>query len=229
MMISLRIENGIALRPLAAALAVGAAACVSTAHAAVQPGYECSLERKGAFGTLSANFELPLKGQASIAPYLRWEAEFGSVTIPRLSAAFYRLPDGRYHTDNGYATIGWHVWDPRRRPLTLSLQLRTRPEPAKYARAVLASEFERSGGPFHLDVEWSEVSALARGARELHLLAVDRKGKLVATAPIDPAIFTRAEAPIVEAMRELERIIANPAPACRFLDDLESNDITVTG
>jgi hypothetical protein len=215
-------------RSLAAALLAATASCATVSPSVAQPGYECSFKRQGVFGTLSADFELPLKGQASIPPFLRWETDYGPGLAPRISAAFYRMEDGRYRTDNGYASIGWHVWDPGRRPLTLSLQLRTRPEVPKYARAVLASEFEQSGGPFHLNVEWSEVAAFARGARELHLLALDRTGKLVASAPIDPAIFTRAEAPIVEAMRELEGIVANPAPTCRYLDDLESNDIVVT-
>jgi hypothetical protein len=77
-------------------------------------------------------------------------------------------------------------------------------------------------------VDWSDIAAFARGTRELHLVAVDRRRKLVATAPIDPTIFARVEPHIIDGFRELEMILTNPAPTCDFLDDLKSNDVVIT-
>lgn len=196
--------------------------------ALAQPGYECRYEREGDFGKVSAQFEVPREGQPSEWPYLQWEAPDGPIKEPHVGAGFFRTADGRYRIENGYASISWHVWAPDRRPLTLSLQLRTRPEPPRYSRAALAGEFRRSGGPFGLTVDWSDLAAFARVARELHLVALDRRYRLVATAPLDPALVTRAEPHIVEAFRELEAMIADPEPNCTFLEDLRSNDIVVT-
>jgi hypothetical protein len=196
--------------------------------AAAQAGYECRYEKEGAYGKLSAEFELPIDGQAALPPYLRWEGPVGSIGSPRLSAAFYRMTDGRYGLENGFASFQWDVRDRHRRTLKLSVQLRTRPEPPRYGRTALASPLQRSGGPFLLNVEWSDAAALARGARELHLVAVDRKFRLVATVPIDPTIVTGAEPHIIDGFRELEAIIADPARTCTFRDDLQGDDIVLT-
>ena len=212
---------------LAAALAAGAA--FARPPAKPQPGYQCRYERQGDFGEISADFEIPREGTATIPPFLRWETVGAPLLAPQISAAFYRSEDGRFRIENGYATISWHVWDPKRRPLTLSLQLRSRPEAPRFGQAALAGGFEQSGGPFHLNVDWSDVVSFARGARELHLVAIDRKRRVVAATPVDGTIFERAEPHILAALGEVEAIIANPAAACDYLEDLRSNDIILTG
>jgi hypothetical protein len=195
---------------------------------AAQPGYHCQYERHGDYGRLSADFEIPREGRAEPPAYLRWEAATAPFPAPYVSAAFYRMADGHYRIENGYASISWHVWDPRRRPLTLSLQLRSRPEAPRFGRAALAGDFDRSGGPFSMDVDWSDVASFARGARELHLVAINRERQVVATTMIDRTIFERAEPHIIAALGEIEAIVSNPAATCEFLDDLRSNDIIVT-
>ena len=195
---------------------------------APQPGYHCSYDRQGDYGSLSADFEVPRDGHAPVPAYLSWAAGGATYRDPHISAAFYRRADGHYRVDNGFAAISWWVAIPRGRTLNLSLQLRTRPEPQLYSRALLASEFERTGGPLHVSVDWSDIAAFARGARALYLVAVDRHRRVVATAQIDQSVFARAEPHIVAALSELEAIIANPAATCEFLDDLRSNDVIVT-
>lgn len=197
------------------------------APVAAQPGYHCDYQQQGDYGRLSADFEVPQNGQPSPPAYLRWEAVGQAYPGPQVSAAFYRMPDGHYRIENGYAAISWSPTGLGRNPRTLSLQLRSRPEAPRYTRGAIASAFER-GGPLHLEVDWSDMAAFARGARELHVVAVDRHYRLVGTTPIDRSVFERAEPHIVTALGELERLIAHPAGTCEFLEDLRSNDVVLT-
>ena len=215
-------------RILSAAAALAAGSLLLSAPAFAQPGYHCVYRKDGAFGRLSADFEIPRDGQASIPAYLRWEAPRGDYRAPWVSAAFYRMADGHYRIDNGYASIAWQLPIPLRRTLTLSVQLRSRPEPPIYTRTALAGDYERTGGPIHLSVDWSDFAAFARGATELHLVAVDRHRRLVATAPVDRALVALAEPQIRASLAELEDLVADPAPRCEFLEDLRSNDVVVT-
>lgn len=210
-------------------LGLGLAACFSYAEPApAQAGYACSFEKEGDNGTFSANFEIPRQGPPSERVVVQWEAPVGGLGTPRISAAFYSDSAGRFSMENGYVRIGWHVHDPRRRPLTLSLQLRSRPGLPPYGRGAFASEFTRSSGPYSLAGDWSDIAAFARGARALHLIAVDRKHRLVATAPIDATVFARAEPAIAAALAEVGQIINNPGQSCAFLENLKSNDIILT-
>src|SRR4051812_17752203 len=97
-----------ALMRIATACIGVAAGCLALVRpAAAQPGYHCDYRRQGDYGQLIADFEVPREGPASSPAYLRWEPPVGDYSAPRVTAAFYRMADGHYRIENGFASIGW--------------------------------------------------------------------------------------------------------------------------
>lgn len=197
------------------------------AHRAPDPGYSCSLEKRGDFGLITASFELSLRAGWR-SDFLTWDAGDGEFANPWITAAWYRTAERRFEMENGYVSITRHISLAKRQTLDLKLYLRTIAGAPRYPGSIMASEYERSGGPYHFRAEWSEVAALARGSPRLHLVAVDRKHKVVDDTVIDGAIFARATPHVEAAMRDLEAMIDNPSRACTFVEDLGTDDIVVT-
>ena len=192
-----------------------------------EPGYSCSLEKRGDFGLISANFELSLSAGWR-NHFLNWDAGDGEFANPWITAAWFRTADGRFEMDNGYVSIMRHITVPKARALDLKLHLRTIAGAPRFKGSVISSDYQRSAGPYHLNADWSEVAALARGAPRLHLVAMDRKHKVVDDTVIDSAIFAKATPSIQAAMRDLEAMMNNPSGTCTFVDDLGTDDIVLT-
>lgn len=195
-----------------------------------QPDFACKIEHRGDFGLIQADFQIMDSGE-SIAPYLKWEADDGQAKNLWISAAFYRRPDGSYSLDHGYISIMRHIRDrrpgKRPKPLTLSLELTTNPA-FVFGSVRMASKPERSGGPFHLALDWLDAAALARGSTGLYLVARNSRREAVDKVTIDRTVFDRAEPHIVTAFTELGRMTARPAASCTHADDLGTDDIVIT-
>lgn len=89
-------QHGMARARMAGGSIVAALTWLAVPGAALaQPGYECRYEREGDFGKVSAQFEVPRKGQPSEWPYLRWEAPVAPIKEPHVGAGFFRTADGR--------------------------------------------------------------------------------------------------------------------------------------
>ena len=92
----------------------------------------------------------------------------------------------------------------------------------------MAGKIERSGGPFHIQLDWSDAAALAAGASNLYLVARDPHNKPVDEASLDRLMFSRAEPHILSAFTEVGRMTTDPRSLCTHSDDLGTDDIVVT-
>ncbi|MBS0478509.1 MAG: hypothetical protein JSR79_04335 [Proteobacteria bacterium] len=195
-----------------------------------QPGYACTIEHRGDFGVIKADFQIMDSGEPPSA-YLQWDAGDGTFKNPWITGAFFRKADGRYALDYGYVSIMWHIWErrpgKRPRPLKLSLELTTDPTYG-FASSHMVGAVERSGGPFHIQLGWLDTAALAKGSTKLYLVARNAKHNLVDKVDVDRTIFARAEPHIVDALVEIERMTRRPAEFCAHADDLGTDDIVVT-
>lgn len=195
-----------------------------------QPGYQCQIEKRGTFGVIKSDFQIFDSGQINGA-YIRWDAGNGQFANPWITGAWFKNKNGHFSIENGYISIMRHIWDikpsRRPRPMRLSLELTSNLQTA-YGTARIASKIERSGGPFHLQVNWNDASALARGPDALYVAARNSRKELVDYIEIDRAAFSRAEPEIKATFGEVEKMLASPAEKCARSEDLGTDDIIVT-
>lgn len=197
---------------------------------APQPGYRCHFEQRGSFGVISSDFDVRSTGERDGA-YIRWDAGNGDFANPWVTGAWFRQPDGHFSLDYGYISIMRHIWERRLgkppRPMTLSLELSPTIAPImKTSR--LASDLQRSGGPFHLQLNWSDVAAMARGSSNLYLIARNSRLEVVDQVGLDRTTFARAEPHITSAFETVNRMLADPSGHCSKVEDLRDDDIIVT-
>lgn len=195
----------------------------------LQPGYQCKIERRGTFGLVQSHFEIADTGKVD-AGYVSWDAGNGEYQNPWFTAAFYRQRGGGYSLSNGYVSVMWHIWDEhagkRPKPLDLSLELTANLNPIVSTR--LIGKIERSGGPFHLQLDWLDAAAIGRGSTKLFLIARNKHRAPVRQVEIDRAMFARAEPVLLAVFVDVERMIADPRRMCTHTDDLSADDIVVT-
>lgn len=133
--------------------------------------------------------------------------------------------------DYGYVNFLWHIWDQehgtKARPLTLSLELTTTTAPTMKSSR-MASELERSGGPFYLSVPWGDAYAMARGTENLFVVARDAKFNIIRHSEIDRRIFEQVEPHLKAAFNSVRSMIADPAKHCTSTNDIHDHDIVVT-
>jgi hypothetical protein len=195
-----------------------------------EPGFACKIEHRGDFGVITTDFQIFDSGVAS-ASYIKWDAGRGTFANPWITAAFFHRKDGSYALGYGYVSIMRHIWEHRPgrqpRPLKLSLELTTHPILA-FGAVRMAGPLERSGGPFHLELDWGDAAALAKGSTHLYLVARNARRDVMDQVEIDRTIFARAEPHIVAAFAEAEAMARRPAEFCTHSDDLGTDDIVIT-
>ena len=206
----------------------------SCAHSAAQPqaprasmGYLCEISRAGDFGLVST--DIRIRDGERPEGYLRWDAGDDTFRNPWVTAAWFMTPERTFDIRNGYSNVMWHIWDfageRRNTRKKLHLEFRVDGNPQRYGDARLASPHQRSGGPFHISVHWPTIAALAAGAQELYLVALDEKGVEKTRVAIDPKIYAAAEEAVVPVMREIEAMLADPAARCKRHDFTEEDSI----
>ena len=195
-----------------------------------QPGYQCAYDARGAFGVVSSDFKVRSSGRIDGA-YVRWDAGDGNFANPWITGAWFWRPDDRFSLDYGYVSIMRHIWEnqpgKQPRPLKLTLELSATNAPAMRASR-LSGDLESSGGPFHLQLNWSDAAAMGRGSAHLYLIARNSSLEIVDQVEIDRAMFERAEPHIRTAFEAVERMLADPAKTCSYVEDLREDDIIVT-
>ncbi len=213
-----------------AILLSGCATTSRSPRSSPQPGYRCNFELRGSFGVISSDFEIPVTGEGYGA-YIRWDAGDGSFANPWITGAWFKQSSGHFSLDYGYVSIMRHIWEqrPGRRPRPLTLSLELSPTIAPIMRASrLSSDFQQSGGPFHIQLNWSVVAALARGSPNLYLIARNRRFEMIDQVEVNRDVFVRAEPHLIAAFDSVERMITNPADHCLRVEDLRDDDIVVT-
>ena len=212
-------------------LGLAASSCV---HGAAEPpaarasmGYICALSKAGDFGTVSTDIRIR-DGEQPIG-YIQWDAGNDTYRNPWVTAAWYMSPERTFDISNGYSNVMWHIWDfageRRNTRKKLQLEFRVDGNPRRYGNARIATEPQRSGGPFHISVEWTTISTLAKGTDELFLVALDEKGAEKTRVAIDPKIYSAAEQEVQPFMREIEVMLADPASRCQRHDFTEEDSI----
>lgn len=195
-----------------------------------QPGYQCKIEDRGDFGLIQADFQILDSGEPHTG-YIKWDAGDGQFRNPWITAAFFRQKDGSYSLGNGYISIMRYIWDrrPGKRPGTLKLRLELTTNPTMaFQSSRMAGDIERSGGPFHIQLDWSDAAALAAGASQLYLVARDSHHDTVDQVALDRLMFSRAEPHIRSAFSKAEKMTTDPRSLCVHSDDLGTDDIVVT-
>ena len=195
-----------------------------------EPGFACKIEHRGDFGLITADFQIMDSGETRPG-YVKWDAGDGNFRNPWITAAFFRQKDGGYSLGYGYVSIMRHIREQRPgkppRPLKLALELTTNPVVA-FGGSRMAGKLERSGGPFHLELDWTDAAALAKGSARLYLVARNARHEVVDRIDIDRTIFGRAEPHIVAAFAEIDRMTRRPSEFCTHADDLGTDDIVIT-
>nr|WP_294816603.1 hypothetical protein [uncultured Sphingomonas sp.] len=195
-----------------------------------EPGYECKIDRRGDFGLIKTEFQIPDSGEKR-AGYIRWDAGDGQFQNPWITAAFFRQKEGGYSLGHGYVSIMRHIWarGPGKKPGTLKLRLELTTNPIMgFPSSRMTGDIERSGGPFHIQLDWSDTSSLASGSSRLYLIARNSHREVVDQVNIDRTIFSRAEPHILAAFSEADRMMNNPRAFCEHKDDLGTDDIVLT-
>ncbi|QFT78291.1 hypothetical protein FIU90_12140 [Erythrobacter sp. THAF29] len=163
--------------------------------------------------------------------FVKWDAGDGNYQNPWITAAWYLNPDQRFELKNGYANVMWHIWqiDGKARDVDdkLALEFRVDGNEHRFGNARLSSPYQRSGGPFHISVDWLLLSSLAKGADELFLVARDEENAELLSVAVDPQIFARARPKVIEVMRDIEGKIADPESHCDRHDFSEEDNIIV--
>jgi hypothetical protein len=219
-----------AILALAIANSAGCASVRSASADLPQSGYQCAYEERGAFGVVSSNFEIRSPGETG-GGYVQWDAGTTS-TNPMISGAWFRHAVPGFSLDYGYVSIMRHIWEKRAagkrpRPLELSLALSATNAPGMNTSR-LATEFQRSGGPFHIQINWRDAAAMAQGAARLYLVARNRRADVVDEVELDRTMFERAEPHIAAAFDAVERMIADPARHCTYVEALRQDGIIAT-
>ncbi|MEO1221494.1 MAG: hypothetical protein AAFY42_09110 [Pseudomonadota bacterium] len=195
-------------RMLVCALALITTSC---AHSPQHPdrnlepifGYRCEAQRSGSFGIVEVDINMR-DGQKPHG-YVKWDAGDGAFKNPWITAAWYMDSSGEFEPDNGYVNVMWHIWQidgvPRDTDEKLSLQYRVSTNERSYGNANLSSPYQRSGGPFHISVDWSLLYSIAAGTDELYLIAVDEDRAEQLRIEIDHSIFAAALPHVIDVMR----------------------------
>jgi hypothetical protein len=191
-----------------------------------EPGYECKIEDRGDFGLIQSDFQILDSGKPHTG-YIKWDAGNGQFQNPWTTAAFFRKTDGSYSLDQGYVLIQRGIITKRSGSQKLRLEVTTTPA-TESGTSRMAGNIERSGGTFHLQLNWPDVSALAIGSHHLYLVARDSHRKLVDKISLDRMMFSRAEPHILSAFVKIGIMTADPHSFCIRSDDLGSDDIVVT-
>lgn len=198
-------------------------------HVRSKLGFVCSSQKAGSFGLV----EVTMRIRDGDGPegYVKWDAGDGSYQNPWITAAWYMDSSQQFDINNGYANVMWHIWqiDGRNRDVDdeLSLEFRVDANERRYGNADLSSPYQRSGGPFHISVDWPLLASLAAGTDELFLVARDEQRAERLRIAIDPEIFARAEPHVIEVMREIENKVASPQSHCERHDFTEEDSIIV--
>lgn len=214
--------------------AVAAMALVAvTADAAVrrdpphvpQPGYQCRVG-KPFDGEVWGERSLDETGK-QVSASMEWRAK-DDVWQPRLTTLWTINGAAPLRAEGGAFFMSWSLKDEarKRRNALLALEMTTEARASPWPRALLVGKLDKSSGR-GLEAAWSDVLALARGARELFAIFRDKRGAIVAQARIDPALFSQGGRLVADAQAELDAMSHDFRSRCAHVDDLNP-DIVVT-
>ena len=190
-----------------------------------QPGYQCNVGKV---------FESEVWGERSldeagrqVSASMQWRAKGRDIWQPRLSTLWTISGAAPLTIEGGAFFMSWNLKDEarKRRNAHLALEMTTEARASPWPRALVVAELDKSSGL--LNAAWSDVLALARGARELFAILRDKRGAIVAQARIDPAIFSQGRRLVADAQAELDAMSNDFRSRCTHVDDLNP-DIIVT-
>lgn len=190
-------------------------------------GYICKINEARPFGIVWVSIRI--RDGERPNGFVNWHAKDDKYQNPRITGTWFMTEDQNFHIDNGYVDVIWRILniEGKRRDSDdkLKLEFRVDDNERPYGNAQLSSPYQRSDGPFHIRVDWALLAALARGTDQLFLIARDKKNLEKLRIPIDSRIFDRAKPKVVEVMRRIETMIADPQANCDRHDFSEEDNV----
>lgn len=192
------------------------------------PDYDCSVEMQTPVGKISATRTLSSKGHQLVIN-AKWDAGDGTFANPWITAFWVAGGTSEIDFDQGTVDIMWHLWKSKGgRPASqrLRLELQARDAQSNDLGAPLrGGASETSGGPFHFDGRWSDVSMLAASSPQLELVARNDRGEFMYQTSVAPKIFSGVLSKVQEALRETSTMSRDVVHRCEIHGN---DDIVVT-
>ena len=233
-----------------AALALAGCAGSNGVNSVVQErelfaGYKCTFSKTLSAGELSSSFRFYENGEALDRPSLQWDYNPGGVSsepsipngqytsaAPIYLGAWYPDEAGEFALARGALYITRHLWatgvDDRDSAQTLKLGLRLALEPQYHGRAKLDAEFEKSGGPFHLSVNWTELTAFVLGGEQLFLVAINQDRRMVDQYELDRELLLEVGREVDLAFGQIAEMRVKYHEMCEYTEDVVGPTIYVT-
>ena len=200
---------------------------VRTDQHAKKPNYDCVEEAQTPIGKVSVTRTLNSEGRQLVTT-AKWDAGDGNFANPWITAFWVAPGTSEIDFNRGTIDIMWHLHRVEKgRPFSQRLRLELQSEDAgsnDFGPTLKGGQLETSGGPFHFDSHWADVTTLARSAPRLVLVARDGNDDVKYKVSIDPAIFNG----VLERVRESLRVSFATSKDFSHQCKAERDDIIVT-